>query len=104
MAVGKKGIEEMMNELQEKPELSKTSLMQSQNKVNAFENWVRAVENGTFHGKESIHVAGLLNLLHGERKIAIEEFESIKLSEMKSPEWGVKPSDKNEPAKTEATA
>lgn len=54
-------------------------------KIKSFTSWIGAVEQGTFPGKSSLHIATLLNLLNKELDQALADYERESMSH---PEWG----------------
>lgn len=58
---------------------------QHQAKIKSFSNWIGAVNEGTYRGSDSLHIATLLNLLTAERDQALADFER---ESMTHPEWG----------------
>jgi hypothetical protein len=58
---------------------------QHQAKIKSFSNWIGAVSAGSFVGKDSLHIATLLNLLESEHAQALADFEAQSLTH---PEWG----------------
>lgn len=54
-------------------------------KIKSFQNWITAVNAGQYHGRDSLHIATLLNLLQAEHDQAMKDFERESLTH---PEWG----------------
>ncbi len=58
---------------------------QHQAKIKSFANWIKAVNAGTYAGRDSLHIATLLNLLESEHAQSLADFER---ESMTHPEWG----------------
>lgn len=76
----KEGIAEMMNKVQ------KPTRDQMEANIKISHNWITAVRAGTYSGKDTLHIATLLDFLQNQNLQAVKDYEA-QFPAAAAPEW-----------------